>query len=68
MIRSVLIQTTLLDILARMKTVGKSTGEILINGKYLDNLEFRFVTGYVEQFDSHDPFQTVRECKVLISM
>ena len=57
-------KSTLLDVLAGKKTVdGKNSwlsGDILVNGKPRD-VSFSHIAGYVEQFDSHDPFQTIRE-------
>ena len=53
-------KTTLLDVLAHKKTGGTITGDILINGKPPD-ASFTHIAGYVEQFNSHEPFQTIRE-------
>jgi ATP-binding cassette subfamily G (WHITE) protein 2 (SNQ2) len=53
-------KTTLLDVLAGKKTGGEVTGTLLFNGKPRGR-EFSHLAGYVEQFDSHNPFSTVRE-------
>lgn len=53
-------KTTLLDVLANKKTGGRVTGSFLINGKPRD-ASFQLISGYVEQFDSHDETSTVRE-------
>jgi ATP-binding cassette subfamily G (WHITE) protein 2 (SNQ2) len=49
-----------LDVLAGKKTVGRIYGEYLVNGKPLDG-SFATVSGYVEQFDSHNELSTVKE-------
>ncbi|KAI9012932.1 ABC-2 type transporter-domain-containing protein [Gaertneriomyces semiglobifer] len=53
-------KTTLMDVLARRKTIGTVDGSILLNGQPL-NIEFERITGYVEQTDVHNPGLTVRE-------
>eukprot|EP01127_Copromyxa_protea_P003985 TRINITY_DN1374_c1_g1_i2.p2 TRINITY_DN1374_c1_g1~~TRINITY_DN1374_c1_g1_i2.p2 ORF type:complete len:651 (+),score=180.85 TRINITY_DN1374_c1_g1_i2:2482-4434(+) len=53
-------KTTLLDVLAKRKTMGKVTGNVLLNGKPL-RLDFERITGYVEQMDVFNPGLTVRE-------
>lgn len=53
-------KSTLLDVLAGKKTGGVITGEISVNGRPRD-ASFARLAGYVEQFDSHDPMQTIRE-------
>jgi len=53
-------KTTLLDVLAGRKTGGTISGDVRING-HQKNESFFYVTGYVEQFDSHCETQTVRE-------
>jgi ABC-type multidrug transport system ATPase subunit/ABC-type multidrug transport system permease subunit len=53
-------KSTLLDVLANKKTGGHMTGQILVNGERLSG-DFQHVAGYVEQFDSHYPFSTIRE-------
>ncbi len=53
-------KSTLLDVLARRKTGGKITGEILINGRKADS-QLNRIIGYVEQQDIHNPTQTVLE-------
>ena len=48
--------------LAGKKTGGKITGDILVNGQPVDFTgSFSRIAGYVEQFDSHNAFSTVRE-------
>ncbi|KAL2652756.1 hypothetical protein R1flu_020884 [Riccia fluitans] len=54
-------KTTLLDVLAGRKTVGRITGEILINGYPKVPDTFARISGYVEQNDIHTPFITVKE-------
>ncbi len=53
-------KSTLMDVLARRKTGGKITGEILINGKKT-SANLNRIIGYVEQQDIHTPTQTVLE-------
>jgi len=53
-------KSTLLDVLANKKTGGEVRGSILLDGKPRDE-RFAHVTGYVEQWDSHSPYATVRE-------
>jgi ABC-type multidrug transport system ATPase subunit len=53
-------KSTLMDVLARRKTGGKITGEILVNGRPTDANLSR-VIGYVEQQDLHVPTQTILE-------
>ncbi len=53
-------KTTLLDVLANKKTGGYVTGSMLINNKPRD-ASFQLISGYVEQFDSHEETATVRE-------
>ncbi len=50
-----------MDVIAGRKNLGKTTGEILVNGVAKDDRTFGRVVGYVEQTDIHDPFATVRE-------
>ena len=55
-------KSTLLDVLAGKKTGGTISGDILVNGQKADYAgSFSRIAGYVEQFDSHEAFQTVRE-------
>jgi ABC-type glutathione transport system ATPase component len=42
-------KTTLMDVIAGRKTVGKITGDILVNGRPKDTQSFNHLTGYVEQ-------------------
>jgi ABC-type multidrug transport system ATPase subunit len=53
-------KSTLMDVLARRKTGGKITGEILVNGRPTDGNLSRII-GYVEQQDLHVPTQTILE-------
>ena len=53
-------KTTLLDVLAGRKNVGTVSGTISLNGQRMEH-EHKRLLGYVEQFDSHIPLQTVRE-------
>ena len=54
-------KTTLMDVIAGRKTVGKITGDILVNGRPKDTLSFNRLTGYVEQQDLHVGHHTVKE-------
>jgi ABC-type multidrug transport system ATPase subunit/ABC-type multidrug transport system permease subunit len=54
-------KTTLLDVLAGRKNTGTVEGKIMLNGRVPTKKEFARVTGYVEQFDSLLPTDTVRE-------
>eukprot|EP01113_Clastostelium_recurvatum_P037483 TRINITY_DN5489_c0_g1_i3.p1 TRINITY_DN5489_c0_g1~~TRINITY_DN5489_c0_g1_i3.p1 ORF type:complete len:1654 (-),score=318.95 TRINITY_DN5489_c0_g1_i3:50-5011(-) len=60
-------KSTLLDVLANRKTGGRISGELLINGKPRDRY-FNRLSGYVEQFDTLEPTQTVREALVFSAM
>ncbi|THC91041.1 hypothetical protein EYZ11_009500 [Aspergillus tanneri] len=53
-------KTTLLDVLARRVSIGVVTGDMLVDGKALDN-SFQRKTGYVQQQDLHLSTSTVRE-------
>ncbi|KJZ71045.1 hypothetical protein HIM_09572 [Hirsutella minnesotensis 3608] len=53
-------KTTLLDALAQRTTMGVITGDMLVNGKPLDE-SFQRKTGYVQQQDLHLETATVRE-------
>ncbi|KAF9890288.1 hypothetical protein FE257_006202 [Aspergillus nanangensis] len=53
-------KTTLLDVLAKRVSIGVVTGDMLVDGKGLDN-SFQRKTGYVQQQDLHLPTTTVRE-------
>ena len=57
-------KTTLLDVLAGYKTGGHITGDISLNGTPKDDRTWRFVAGYCEQTDLHNPAITVRESLV----
>ena len=50
----------MLNCLAQRVSTGVVNGEILIDGRPLSP-SFQRSTGYVEQFDVHEPFSTVRE-------
>ena len=54
-------KTTFLDILARKNKAGAISGDILVNGKYMDNTEFRDIIGYVDQEDTLMDTLTVYE-------
>ncbi len=54
-------KTTLLDVLSGRKTGGTITGEIFINGYPKTAETWSRMVGYVEQFDSHSAYVTVRE-------
>lgn len=53
-------KTTLLDVLAQRVSFGVITGDMLVNGKKLDQ-SFPRKTGYVQQQDLHLETTTVRE-------
>ncbi|KAJ1927065.1 ATP-binding cassette transporter snq2 [Tieghemiomyces parasiticus] len=53
-------KTTLLDVLAQRKNLGRTEGDILMNGVPLTKV-LRRKTGYCEQMDIHNPNTTVRE-------
>ncbi|KAF8247515.1 hypothetical protein K440DRAFT_550851 [Wilcoxina mikolae CBS 423.85] len=53
-------KTTLLDNLGLRKRVGKTSGELLMDGKKLMP-DFKRSTAFVEQQDIHDEMSTVRE-------
>jgi ABC-type glutathione transport system ATPase component len=54
-------KSTLLDVLAGKKTGGRLEGTILVNGQPKNQAAFSGYAGYVEQFDSFSPLNTVRE-------
>jgi len=54
-------KSTLLDILAQRKTVGKLKGQVLIAGYPPTQTFLRRYAGYVEQFDTLIPVLTVHE-------
>jgi len=54
-------KTTLLDVLAGRKNSGVVEGKITLNGHTANAKAISALTGYVEQFDSLFPFDTVRE-------
>ncbi len=54
-------KTTLLDVLAGRKTGGTITGDICANGYPSNSETWSKLIGYVEQFDSHSAYVTVRE-------
>ncbi|KAI8140090.1 ABC-2 type transporter-domain-containing protein [Fennellomyces sp. T-0311] len=53
-------KTTLLDVLARRKTIGNVDGRIYLNNEILLD-DFERITAYCEQMDIHQPMSTVRE-------
>jgi len=54
-------KTTAMDVIAARKTVGRTTGDILINGYPMEQLPWSRSLGYVEQMDIHSPQLTVYE-------
>jgi ABC-type multidrug transport system ATPase subunit len=54
-------KTTLLDVLAGRKNTGVVEGKILFNGRRPSPADVAYHTGYVEQFDSLLPYDTVHE-------
>lgn len=54
-------KTTAMDVIAARKTVGYTTGDILINGHPMDKRAWSRNLGYVEQMDIHSPQLTVYE-------
>jgi len=56
-------KTTLMDVIAGRKTVGKISGEVWLNGvkTNVNDVAFQQVAGYVEQNDLHVGFTTVQE-------
>ena len=54
-------KTTLMDVIAGRKTVGRTTGAITANGRPKDARRFARLMGYVEQSDVHAPLATVGE-------
>ncbi|TMW66788.1 hypothetical protein Poli38472_014100 [Pythium oligandrum] len=54
-------KTTLMDVIAKRKTGGKTRGKILLNGHEATDLAIRRATGYCEQMDIHADSATVRE-------
>ena len=54
-------KTTLMDVIACRKTVGRVTGRITANGAPVAAKAFAPLMGYVEQSDVHAPLQTVGE-------
>ncbi|ORX88825.1 hypothetical protein K493DRAFT_235423 [Basidiobolus meristosporus CBS 931.73] len=53
-------KTTLLDVLAQRKSLGKVSGQILVDSHEI-GADFQRTTGYCEQMDVHNPAVTVRE-------
>lgn len=53
-------KTTLLNTLSQRQTMGKVSGEMLVDGRPL-GVEFQRGTGYCEQMDLHDETATIRE-------
>lgn len=54
-------KTTLMDVICGRKTVGRTTGHLLVNGQPIVKSSWSRVVGYVEQMDVHTPAQTVIE-------
>ena len=54
-------KTTLMDVIAGRKTVGRITGSILVNGQPKEQRSWARVCGYVEQNDIHTAATTVKE-------
>ncbi|KAI8588455.1 hypothetical protein BDZ88DRAFT_194973 [Geranomyces variabilis] len=54
-------KTTFLDILAKREKRGAVTGDILVNGKFMSDAEYRSIVGYVDQEDTLMPTLTVYE-------
>lgn len=54
-------KTTLMDVIAGRKTVGRITGDILVNGRPKQQASWARQVGYVEQMDIHSPAATVEE-------
>lgn len=54
-------KTTLMDVVAGRKTIGIIRGEILANGRKVDQHVWSRLVGYVEQMDVHSPCITVYE-------
>ncbi|KAJ3018387.1 hypothetical protein HKX48_002938 [Thoreauomyces humboldtii] len=54
-------KTTFLDILAKRNKKGIVTGDILVNGNFMDDNQYRSIIGYVDQEDTLLPTLTVYE-------
>eukprot|EP00892_Ulva_mutabilis_P008760 jgi/Ulvmu1/6256/UM028_0114.1 len=54
-------KTTAMDVIAARKTVGRTSGDILINGYPMEQGSWSRNLGYVEQMDIHSPQLTVYE-------
>jgi ABC-type multidrug transport system ATPase subunit len=54
-------KTTLLDVLSGRKNTGETAGGMFVNGHQRNRETFKNVMGYVEQFDTLSPRDTVRE-------
>ena len=54
-------KTTLMDVIAGRKTVGRIEGDILVNGEPKNTATFQRLAGYCEQNDIHVGTATVRE-------
>jgi ABC-type multidrug transport system ATPase subunit len=54
-------KTTLMDVIAARKTVGRTSGALTANGAPLRRAALGRVMGYVEQADLHAPLATVGE-------
>lgn len=54
-------KTTFLDLLAKKNKSGRVTGDILVNGKFMNYKEYRNIIGYVDQEDTLMDTLTVYE-------
>ncbi|KAI8908931.1 hypothetical protein EDD86DRAFT_191026 [Gorgonomyces haynaldii] len=54
-------KTTFLDILARKNKSGVASGDVLVNGKFMDYNDYRNIIGYVDQEDTLMDTLTVYE-------
>jgi len=61
-------KSTFLDLLARKSKTGSVTGDILVNGKKVDNAEYRRVVGFVDQEDTLMGTLTVYETVLYSAM
>lgn len=57
-------KTTLMDVIAGRKTVGRISGDIHVNGHLKEQRAWSRAMGYVEQMDIHTPAATVIEALV----
>ena len=52
---------SLIQVLALRKSTGEITGDVRVNGHPQEQLSFRRMMGYVEQFDTQSEQLTIRE-------